>query len=102
MSQKSLAKGAARLPEVKRLHALINEIAKPKSVRGYELHFGDDATGDAAVWVYFLLEPDRRSSDDDIEELTDLRFRVSDSILKKGGLDRIPYVNFREIPSKAA
>jgi hypothetical protein len=102
MAQKRSSRVAASVSEARRIQALVNKIGRPKGIRGFELQFGDDATGDPALWVHFILEPDYPTSPAEIRALTDLRLRVSEAILKDGGTNRIPYTDFREMRTEVA
>jgi hypothetical protein len=88
-------------PETRRIQALLKKAALPPGVRSFELELGDDATGDPAVWVSFILEPDYPTTPPHIHALTELGRRVRRSILEEG-VDRMPYVDFKEAPPKVA
>jgi len=88
-------------PETRRIQALLKKASLPSGVRGFELRFGEDATGDPAVWVSFLLEPDYSTAPPSIHALTEFGRRIRKAI-RDDGSDRIPYVDFKETPTKVA
>jgi hypothetical protein len=79
----------------------LKKVALPNGIRRFELRFGEDATGDPAVWISFILPPDYPTAPRPIRALTDLGLRVRKT-LRDEGLHRIPYVDFREPPTKVA
>src|SRR5258708_6870971 len=81
--------------EVKRIRDLVRENAIPEGFRTFELEFGEDSTGDPAVWVWFSIDADYPTDADSIHTLTRLRQRVSSALLR-AQTRRIPYVRFRE------
>lgn len=80
--------------EAKKIHALLRRRRLPPSVRGFALEFGEDSTGDPAVWIWFEVDDDLRPSSRKLEELSELARSVTADILKKD-FGRWPYVGFR-------
>jgi hypothetical protein len=87
--------------EAKRIQEMLGAIAKPHGIRLFKLHFGEDTTGDPAVWISFVLPRNYPTAPPDIRALTDLGRRVRKELLDEG-LERIPYVDFQEEPTKVA
>jgi hypothetical protein len=81
--------------EAKKIHELVRETAAPEGFRLFELKFGEDQTGDPAVWIWFNIDPDYPTTKEGIGTLTRVRRRVRSAILD-AGISRIPYVRFRE------
>lgn len=87
--------------EVGRIREVLLTLEKPHGIHLFKLHFGDDTTGDPAVWISFLLPRDYPTAPADIRALTDLGRRARKELLDTG-LNRIPYVDFQEEPTKVA
>jgi hypothetical protein len=81
--------------EAKRIHELVRKSAEPEGFRAFELRFGDDSTGDPAVWVWFTIDPHYPTTKESIRTLTRVRRRVITALLDDG-ISRNPYVRFRE------
>lgn len=81
--------------EAKIVHDLVKRSVKAKDFEDFDVTFGEDSTGDRAVWISFLLDPDYPTADSDIQRLSKLSDRVRSAFFKSG-IDRIPYVRFLE------
>ncbi len=81
--------------ESTRIKALVKEVARPKGFERFELQFGEDSTGDAAVWISFLLDAEFPSTPERVRELTSLQSMVK-SKLFESEIKRVPYVRFRQ------
>ncbi len=86
---------AAGRDEAKRIRALVRENAAPEGFGSFELQFGEDWTGDPAVWVRFAIDPDYPTDKKSIEKLTRLELRVISALLR-AQIDHYPYVRFQE------
>jgi hypothetical protein len=81
-------------PEIRAIQDLLKKRPLPAAVKGIELEFGEDSTGDPAVWIWLLVDDDVAPSAAKLDELG--RFQrglLSDSI--DAGLSHWPYVRFR-------
>ena len=85
----------AGVREVKRIHDLVRESAAPEGFRSFELRFGEDSTGDPAVWIWFAIDPQYPTAKESIQTLSRLQRRMKSALLR-AQVDRIPYVRFRE------
>jgi hypothetical protein len=63
-------------------------------VKAVEVDFGEDSTGDPAVWISLTVDDEISPSQQRISELSDLARSLRDEILKTG-IAYWPYVNFR-------
>ena len=73
-------------------------LSKPQDLRGFplfDLSFGEDSTGNPAVWVSFLLDREYPTTKDSIDSLIHLEDHVKSNLFKNE-VDRIPYIRFRE------
>jgi hypothetical protein len=87
--------GAQDETDAAEIHNLVMEAAKRVGFPSFELTFGEDSTGDPAVWIWFLID---RADDADEARLRSLR-RLRSSVqnaLFEHRIARIPYIRFRE------
>lgn len=84
----------ASVDEVRKIHDLIKKQKLPTNVRNFELRFGKDSTGDAAVWVRFFVNDDKNPNQREISQLTDLGNVVRSELLS-ADIRYWPYVEFR-------
>jgi hypothetical protein len=94
-------RGGAEGEEAKRIHELVRENAVKEGFGTFKLQFGEDSTGDPAVWIWFEIDPKYSIADDSIKTLTRLR-RLVRSALLAAGIHRIPYVRFKESSAVAS
>ena len=86
--------GTASVGEARAIQDIVKGRPWPPAVKGFELEFGEDSTGDPAVWVWLMIDDDVSPSAEKIRELgyfsRDLQSAIIDA-----GLSRWPYVRFR-------
>ncbi len=84
--------------EARRINDALNVILKqqhfPYGIRHFDVEFGEDATGDPAVWISFPIEDDPDPSTEKLSNLNRLVHQVQDMI-REYGVTRWPYVRFR-------
>ena len=80
--------------EVQDIHEIVRKRQRPEGVRDFEIRFGTDATGDPAVWVWFLVDDDSIPSPDKVSRLTDFGNLVRSDLLQSN-LRYWPYIDFR-------
>ena len=87
-----------RKPAVDGDHAVIEQALRklrhPAEVKGWELEFGDDASGDPAVWVRLRVPTGDAvaSSSSRVSALSEFTYRVHQALMQVG-LSRWPYVS---------
>jgi hypothetical protein len=96
----SFLSGAAG-DEATRIHDVVRENAVPEGFRTFDLEFGEDATGDPAVWIWLAIDPKYPTEKENIQALSRVRRRVKSALLR-ARIGRIPYVRFREKSAGAA
>jgi hypothetical protein len=89
--------GAASLSEARRIRSLVNRHKRPHGVLTWEAKYGEDSTGEPAVWIWFHVNDEEKISQPRIEELTDFVENVRSGLLE-AKLGRWPYVGFRNPP----
>jgi hypothetical protein len=90
--------GAATVAEASRIRALVNQHKRPRGVLSWNAEYGEDSTGDPAVWIWFHFEDKDGISKRKIHELTDFVESVRSDLLQ-AKIGRWPYVGFRNPPS---
>ena len=89
--------GAASVAEARRVRALVNAYRRPPGVLNWSAEYGEDATGEPAVWIWFHFKDEGGISQRKIEQLTDFVETVRSGLLN-ANLGRWPYVGFRNPP----
>jgi len=95
MAKKRTKPVSAADDEAEMIRAGVEDRAFPPSVKGFAIEFGEDSTGDPAVWIWFEVDDDLNPSKEKLSELTGLYRSVTSDILKKLGGSPWPYVGFR-------
>lgn len=93
----TVAEEASRVKDESRIRAVLDRPGRPDSIHGYQLEFGEDHSGDPAVWVWLLVRDDNRSPQE-LQELLNTSIPYSRSVgteLIGMGLEHWPYVRFR-------
>lgn len=80
--------------EARTIQEIVTARPWPPAVKGYKLEFGEDSTGDPAVWIWLAIDDDVRPSAEKIHALGEFRRDVQSAILD-AHLSRWPYVGFR-------
>jgi hypothetical protein len=91
--------GAASVAEARRIRSLVNGFKRPRGVLTWNAEYGEDSTGDPAVWIWFHFKDEDGVSQRKIEELTDFVEAVRSKLLQ-ANLGRWPYVRFRNPPEQ--
>jgi len=95
------SEAAASVVETRTINQIVKKRPWPRAVKGFEVEFGLDSTGDPAVWIWLMVDDDISPSAEKIAELgrfrRDLRAR-----LVGAGLSRWPYVRFRAVQRQEA
>src|SRR5829696_1724838 len=86
--------------EMREIEQLIRDAATPEGFPRFELAFGEDSTGNPAVWISFLVEHSDAPTDEQLQAIRKLRRRVL-SALFQHQIRWIPYIRFREAPARA-
>jgi|ERR1700722_7310586 hypothetical protein len=89
--------GAATVAEAKRIRAIVNRHKFPGGVLTWNAEYGEDSTGDPAIWIWFHYRDEDGISQDKIHELTDFVRSVRSDLLE-AKIGRWPYVGFRNPP----
>ena len=84
----------ASVDEVRKIHDLIKKQPPPTNVRGFELRFGKDSTGDNAIWIRFFVEDEKTPNPRQISQLTDFGNIIRSQLLG-ADIHYWPYVEFR-------
>lgn len=66
----------------------------PAFFRGYDVEFGSDWAGDPAVTVWLIVDVERATPPDEMEEINHF-VRITSEELVELGLSHWPYVRFR-------
>ena len=89
--------GAASVAEARRVRSLVNRQKRPPGVATWEANYGEDSTGDPAVWIWFHVKDEDKIPQRRIEELADFVESVRSRLLD-AKIGRWPYVGFRNPP----
>lgn len=82
------------LPEVKLINSVIKRHRFPSGVKTWSAEYGEDSTGDPAVWIWFHYKDDEGASQQNIHELSDFVHLIRDHLLE-ADIGRWPYVGYR-------
>jgi len=86
--------------EAEQIRELVQKAAEPEGFPAFELSFGEDSTGDPAVWIWFLIENADEATTSRLKAMRRLRERVQTTLFEHQ-IGRIPYIRYREaLPSK--
>ncbi|HEX9904641.1 MAG TPA: hypothetical protein VGA77_06725 [Propylenella sp.] len=80
--------------EERQISQIVGRHPLPPSVREVQYSFGEDSTGNPAVWIVYVVEDDQDPSQRRISELNELATTVRNEILRSD-IERWPYVQFR-------
>jgi hypothetical protein len=92
--KKEAIAGAASVAEASRIRTLINRHKRPPGVLTWSAEYGEDATGEPAVWVWFYYKDENGVSQQKIHELSDFVHLIRDHLLE-ANIGRWPYVGYR-------
>jgi hypothetical protein len=87
------SKSDAIADQTRKIRAAVKKAASPMGFDRFELEFGEDSTGDPAVWIKFSLKPGFKPTEQNLARLNDLSSAVKDQIFD-AGVERLPYVDF--------
>lgn len=80
-------------------HAHKNGNVFPHGIEGYDVQFGEDSTGDASVWVSFIIPENHAPPPERIKALRKFAEEIRAELLD-AHLSHWPYVQFRETPKR--
>ena len=83
--------------EVHEIEALVRKAALPEGFPNFHLTFGEDSTGDPAVWISFLVEHSDKPTREQRQAVRELRRKVLRALFQHQ-IRWIPYIRFREAP----
>jgi hypothetical protein len=96
-----LSGGGASEAEEAEVRKLVSEAAKPEGYPDFELTFGEDSTGDPAVWIWFLIDRPNEADEARLASVRRLRKRIDEALFAHQ-IGRIHYIRYREAhPRKA-
>lgn len=90
-----LSGGGASEAEEAEIRNLVKEAAEAEGYPNFDLTFGEDSTGDAAVWIWFLIDRADEADEARLESVRRLRNRVESNLFGHQ-VSRIPYIRFRD------
>ena len=90
--------GAPSAAEANRIRGVVNKHKFPRGVRGWTAEFGEDSTGDPAVWIWFYVKDEAEYSDRRIDELASFTDLIRSGLVD-ARLSGWPYVGYRNPPS---
>jgi len=73
--------------------AALKRQARPSEIKGFNVVFGEDSTGDASVWVWLLVPDDLHPQRDRVTELRKFADLVRDKLID-AKLTHWPYVQY--------
>jgi hypothetical protein len=80
--------------EAKIVRDVVGKWHLPSNVRGFDIEFGEDASGDPAVWIWLTIEDELQPSAQSISSLNSFVTNVRSDLLRRG-LTHWPYVRYR-------
>jgi hypothetical protein len=81
--------------ETRKLETLIRNRPFPTGISAFDIEYGEDPSGDPAVWIWFHHENDPKVSRSRIRELSLFLESVQMDILRRMGTQPFPYVGLR-------
>jgi hypothetical protein len=85
----------ASVPEARKIHEVVKRHTFPRTVKPkFEVNFGEDSSGQRAVWIWFFVDEDLKPSEAKISELTNFVSSVRSDLLN-ADLAFWPYVDVR-------
>lgn len=89
-----MAEEAVREQEERVIRDVIDARDRPAAIKGYEIEFGDDHSGDQAVWIWLLVKDEVQPSQELLEQVLPFSRKLGSDLLEKR-LSHWPYVRFR-------
>lgn len=80
--------------EAKIVRDVVRKWHLPSNVRGFDVEFGEDSSGDPAVWIWLTIKDELKPSAQSISNLNDFVTKVRSDLLRRG-LTHWPYVRYR-------
>jgi hypothetical protein len=80
--------------EEKIVRGILKKWTLPPNVHRFDVDFGEDSTGDPAVWIWLTVDDELQPSPQSIAGLNSFVTDVRSDILR-AGLRHWPYVRFR-------
>ena len=81
LKEKEEVTGAASVAEARRIRTLVNRHKFPQGVLTWNAEYGEDSTGDPAIWIWFHFKDEDNISQQKIDELTDFVRSVRSDLL---------------------
>jgi hypothetical protein len=81
----------ASTAEAKRVHNLVRRHTLPVGMRDFVVRFGEDADGERAVWISFIVPRDYQDSNEKISAANDFVREVRSDLLR-ANLPYWPYI----------
>ena len=74
----------------------LRDLKRPNPIQQVDVEFGEDSTGDPAVWIWLRVAPNfQPSKPEQMQVLSRYARSVRDGLLERR-IQRWPYVRFRE------
>ena len=80
--------------ETKIVEDIVRKWRLPPNVRRFDVEFGEDSTGDPAVWIWLLVDDELSPSSQSISRMERFVTDVRSELLRKG-LRHWPYFRLR-------
>jgi hypothetical protein len=80
--------------EEARIRKILDKWRFPRNVRGYELDFDVDSSGDPAVYIVFTVDDAMNPSDQTVRNVTDFSQELRNQLLR-AGVRHWPYFRFQ-------
>jgi hypothetical protein len=80
--------------EAKIVRDAVEKWCLPPNVRGFDIEFGEDSSGDPAVWIWLTIEDELKPSAQSISNLNGFVTNVRSDLLRRGPT-HWPYVRYR-------
>lgn len=87
--------------EAEEISSFLREHPFPSLVKGFDLELGEDWLGEAAAYVWLLLDEDFKYGSPEMKRISEFARHLRKTLLQRR-LRRWPYVSFRVRPKDAA
>ncbi len=90
----TLAEKTLRQQDENVIRTVLRRSGFPAAVKGYEIEFGEDHSGDPAVWIWLLVREETEPSKIFLDELIPYARAIGRELVE-AQLGHWPYVRFR-------